>query len=97
MSAGGASAATCRQVNPLYEEPSIPNFLDEEFDKRPANIQFKPGMTLAIEPMVVTGTWETKVLGDQWTVITADKGLAAHYEHTVLITENGPEILTRWK
>ena len=81
----------------MHEEPSIPNFLDEEFDKRPANIQFKPGMTFAIEPMVVTGSWETKVLGDQWTVITKDHGLAAHYEHTVLVTDNGPEILTHWK
>ena len=54
-------------------------------------------MTLAIEPMVVTGSWETKVLGDQWTVITKDHGLAAHYEHTVLVTDNGPEILTAWK
>lgn len=80
----------------MHEEPSIPNFLDEEFDKRPANIQFRPGMTLAIEPMVVTGSWETKVLDDQWTVITRDRGLAAHYEHTVLVTDNGPEILTLW-
>lgn len=80
----------------LHEEPSIPNFLDTEFNKRPANIQFKPGMTLAIEPMVVTGSWETKVLDDQWTVITKDRGLAAHYEHTVLVTANGPEILTKW-
>lgn len=80
----------------MHEEPSIPNFLDEEYDKRPSNIQFRPGMTLAIEPMVVTGSWETKVLDDQWTVITRDHGLAAHYEHTVLVTENGPEILTLW-
>ncbi len=81
----------------MHEEPSIPNFLDEDFEKRPTNIQFKPGMTLAIEPMVVTGDWETKVLDDQWTVIALDHGLAAHYEHTVLITDNGPEILTHWK
>lgn len=81
----------------MHEEPSIPNFLDEDYEKRPANIQFKPGMTLAIEPMVVTGSWETKVLGDQWTVIAKDHGLAAHYEHTVLVTDNGPEILTFWK
>lgn len=81
----------------MHEEPSIPNFLDEEFEKRPNNIQLKPGMTLAIEPMVVTGSWQTQVLGDQWTVITKDKGLAAHFEHTVLVTENGPEILTLWK
>lgn len=81
----------------MHEEPSIPNFLDDEFEKRPANIQFKPGMTLAIEPMVVTGNWDTQVLGDQWTVIAKDHGLAAHYEHTVLVTANGPEILTAWK
>lgn len=81
----------------MHEEPSIPNFLDPDFDKRPTNIQLKPGMTLAIEPMVVTGGWETEVLGDRWTVITRDHGLAAHYEHTVLVTDNGPEILTRWK
>jgi methionyl aminopeptidase len=81
----------------MHEEPSIPNFLDEEFDKRPTNVLLKPGMTLAIEPMVVTGSWETQVLKDKWTVITRDHGLAAHYEHTVLVTENGPEILTQWK
>lgn len=81
----------------MHEEPSIPNFLDDEFDKRPTNVQFKPGMTMAIEPMVVTGKWDTKVLGDKWTVVTKDRGLAAHYEHTVAVTENGPEILTLWK
>jgi methionyl aminopeptidase len=81
----------------MHEEPSIPNFLDDEFDKRPTNVALKPGMTLAIEPMVVTGKWDTKVLGDKWTVVTKDRGLAAHYEHTVAVTENGPEILTQWK
>jgi methionyl aminopeptidase len=81
----------------MHEEPSIPNFLDAEFERRPTNLMLKPGMTLAIEPMVVTGGWETKVLKDKWTVITRDHGLAAHYEHSVLVTENGPEILTRWK
>jgi methionyl aminopeptidase len=80
----------------MHDEPSIPNFLDDEFDKRPTNILLKPGMTMAIEPMVVTGKWDTKVLGDKWTVITKDHGLAAHYEHTVAVTENGPEILTQW-
>jgi len=81
----------------MHEEPSIPNFLDKEFDKRPTNIALKAGMTIAIEPMVVTGKWDTKVLGDKWTVVTKDHGLAAHYEHTVAVTDNGPEILTLWK
>ncbi len=81
----------------MHEEPSIPNFLDEDLNQRPTNLQLKPGMTFAIEPMVVTGKWDTQVLNDKWTVITKDHGLAAHYEHTVLVTENGPEILTQWK
>lgn len=81
----------------MHEEPGIPNFLDDDFSKRPANVALKPGMTLAIEPMVVTGTWRTRQLADKWTVITRDRGLAAHYEHTVAITHNGPEILTLWK
>lgn len=81
----------------MHEEPSIPNFLDEEFGKRPPNVGLRPGMTMAIEPMVVTGGWETRTLGDRWTVVTRDGGLAAHYEHTVAVTENGPEVLTLWK
>lgn len=81
----------------MHEEPSIPNFLDTDYAKRPPNIVLKPGMTLALEPMVVTGGWQTRTLGDKWTVVTRDHGLAAHYEHTVAITENGPEILTRWQ
>lgn len=81
----------------MHEEPSIPNFLDDEFGKRPTNVALKPGMTMAIEPMVVTGRWDTKVLGDKWTVVTKDHGLAAHFEHTVAVTDNGPEILTLWK
>lgn len=81
----------------MHEEPSIPNFLDSDYSKRPTNVMLRAGMTLAIEPMVVTGSWKTKILGDKWTVVTKDHGLAAHYEHTVAITDNGPEILTQWK
>jgi methionyl aminopeptidase len=51
-------------------------------------------MCIAIEPMITLGTWETRTLEDRWTVVTADKSLAAHFEHTVLITSNEPEILT---
>jgi len=73
----------------LHEDPSIPNF-------GPAGhgILLKEGMTLAIEPMVHRGKPYTKVLNDEWTVKTKDGSLAAHYEHTVLITKDGCEILT---
>lgn len=73
----------------MHEEPQIPNF------GRPGSgAKIKPGMTLAIEPMVNMGTWRTKTLSDGWTIVTADGAPAAHFEHTVLTTENGPEILT---
>ncbi len=81
----------------MHEEPSIPNFLDEDYHRRPANLLLRPGLTMAIEPMVVTGTWRTKQLPDKWTVITRDNGLAAHFEHSIAVTENGPEILTQWR
>ena len=55
------------------------------------------GMTIAIEPMIMTGSWETKVLDDGWTVVTADGSLSAHFEHTVAITADGPEVLTSAK
>lgn len=73
----------------LHEEPTIPNF-------GPAGkgILLKEGMTLAIEPMVHAGKPHTKVLADDWTVITKDGSLAAHYEHTIAITATGYEILT---
>ena len=53
------------------------------------------GMTIAIEPMVTQGKWETKVMNDKWTVVTKDGKLSSHYEDTILITENGPEVLTK--
>jgi methionyl aminopeptidase len=55
----------------------------------------KPGMVLAIEPMINAGKPEVRVLSDGWTAVTVDKALSAHFEHTVAITEQGPEILTR--
>lgn len=79
----------------MHEPPSIPNFLDKNHRRRPKNWLLKPGMTLAIEPMVCQGNWRTRILADGWTVVTADGKLSAHSEHTVAITENGPEILTR--
>lgn len=75
----------------LHEEPQVPNY-------RPAGkaVVLKPGMTLAIEPMVNAGRPEVRVLADGWTVITADRKCSAHFEHTVLVTEGEPEILT-WR
>ncbi|MCL2854201.1 MAG: type I methionyl aminopeptidase [Defluviitaleaceae bacterium] len=73
----------------LHEAPEIPNFREK---KRGPRLQ--AGMTLAIEPMVNQGTHEVVILEDEWTVITADKKLSAHYENTVLITDGEPEILT---
>lgn len=73
----------------LHEPPEVPNFGPAGHGAR-----FQPGMTVAVEPMVCTGGWEVKVLGDKWTTVTTDGSLASHYENTILITEDGPEILT---
>ena len=73
----------------VHEDPQVPNFVDAK-----CNQKLRPGMTLAIEPMVVVGRSDVKVLKDGWTVVTQDGSLSAHFEHTVLITEGEPEILT---
>lgn len=73
----------------MHEGPQVPNY------GRPDTGQvLKPGMTIAIEPMVLVGTAETKVLPDQWTVVSADGSLTAHFEHSVAVTEGDPLILT---
>ncbi len=74
----------------LHEEPQILNYYDGK--KGP---KLKVNMTLAIEPMINGGTHRVRTLDDQWTVVTEDGSLSAHFEHTVAITANGPEILTR--
>ncbi len=73
----------------LHEEPQVPNF---GLPGRGAVI--RPGLTLAIEPMISAGDWREEILDDGWTAVTRDRSLAAHYEHTVAMTEAGPEILT---
>jgi methionyl aminopeptidase len=75
----------------LHEAPQIPNFVDASRGRGPL---LKPGMVLAIEPMVNAGGPEVRVLSDKWTAVTADGSLSAHFEHTVAITENGTEVLT---
>lgn len=74
----------------VHEEPQIPNFVEQG----KSSPKLRPGMTLAIEPMVNVGRPDVKILKDGWTVVTLDGQLSAHFEHTVLITESKPEILT---
>jgi methionyl aminopeptidase len=76
----------------MHEEPQVPNF-DEGKGKKDSP-KLKPGMTIAIEPMVNIGRPEVKQLKDGWTIVTLDGSLSAHFEHTVLITDGEPEILT---
>lgn len=76
----------------MHEDPQIPNYFDPRMGGR---VRLRPGMTFALEPMVNVGGWQTRVLGDHWTVVTADGTRSAHFEHTVAVTKNGPEILTR--
>jgi methionyl aminopeptidase len=74
----------------MHEPPQIPNYGPGGRGPR-----LKPGMVFAIEPMVTAGGPEVRMLDDQWTAVTADGSLAAHFEHTILITDAGPEVLTR--
>ena len=73
----------------MHEDPQIPNF-----GKAGKGPRLQRGMTLAIEPMICEGDWEVDVLLDDWTAVTVDGGLAAHYENTVVITDGEPELLT---
>lgn len=73
----------------LHEDPLVPNF-----GKAGTGIELKPGMVLAIEPMVNEKGFEVMVQNDEWTVVTVDGGLSAHFEHTVAVTKNGPKILS---
>ena len=76
----------------LHEDPQIPNFIQKS-----RGIRLRPGMTLAIEPMVNAGRYDVEWTDDDWTVITEDGSLSAHYENTILITDGEPEILTLTK
>jgi methionyl aminopeptidase len=74
----------------LHEDPQVLNYYDGR-----RGVKLKSRMTLAIEPMINAGSWEVCTLDDGWTVVTSDGSLSAHYEHTVALTDDGPEILTR--
>ncbi|MBM4043534.1 MAG: type I methionyl aminopeptidase [Planctomycetes bacterium] len=76
----------------MHEDPQVPNFVSRETLENDEVLQ--PGMTLAIEPMVNQGTFDTDVLKNKWTVVTKDRKLSAHFEHTVAVAQNGVDILT---
>ncbi len=76
----------------LHEDPQIPNFVPPSSNGR--GVKLKEGMVIAIEPMVNVGSPDVKILDDGWTAVTSDGRLSAHFEHTIAITNNGPEILT---
>jgi methionyl aminopeptidase len=73
----------------MHEDPPVPNY-----GPQGRGPELRPGLVIAVEPMVNVGGWETRLLADEWTVVTADGSLSAHFEHTVAVTEGGPEILT---
>jgi methionyl aminopeptidase len=73
----------------MHEPPQVPNFKSGGWNPR-----LEVGMVLALEPMVAQGSWKVKLLDDQWTAITADRKLSAHFEHSIAITKDGPMILS---
>lgn len=75
----------------IHEDPQIPNYVSPG-----PNPRLMPGMTIAIEPMINSGRGDVRVLDDDWTVVTMDGSLSAHFEHTVLVTPEGYEVLTSW-
>ncbi|MBI5729416.1 MAG: type I methionyl aminopeptidase [Candidatus Magasanikbacteria bacterium] len=75
----------------VHEEPMIPNYYDPALD----GIQLRPGMVIAIEPMIALGGWRVETMPDGWTIKMADNSLSAHFEHTVIITEDGNVVATR--
>ncbi len=76
----------------MHEPPQVPNYFSKDFAKE--DFDLKPGVVIAVEPMVNVGTQQLQILKDQWTAVTADKKLSAHFEHTIAITDEGPKRLT---
>jgi methionyl aminopeptidase len=75
----------------VHEEPRVPNY----YDKKLASWKLEPGVVIAIEPMVTIGSYEVETADDGWSISTVDKSLCAHFEHTIIITDNGPIVATR--
>jgi methionyl aminopeptidase len=74
----------------MHEEPQVPNYRTKT-----RGIELTPGICLAIEPMFTLGSADVETLSDGWTVVTSDGSIAAHWEDSIAVTENGPEVLTR--
>jgi methionyl aminopeptidase len=79
----------------LHEDPQVPNYGPSLWSRGQPNPRLRPGMVLALEPMINLGTHEVETLPDGWTVVTRDGKLSAHWEHTIAVTEDGPQVLTR--
>lgn len=79
----------------MHEGPRIPNYVTDMFPETDMNMTLQPGHVFALEPMFNNGAEEVQVLNDGWTIVTGDKELSAHFEHTIAITEQGPKVLTR--
>ncbi len=77
----------------MHEDPQVPNFVSKSLLE--ADEVLMPGVTIAIEPMICMGKYDTEVLNNKWTVVTRDRRLSAHFEHTIVVTEDGAEILTQ--
>jgi methionyl aminopeptidase len=78
-----------------HEDPQVPNYGPALWGRGQPNPRLRAGLVLAVEPMINIGTHETRTLGDGWTVVTRDGKYSAHFEHTIAVTETGPEVLTR--
>lgn len=77
----------------VHEEPNVPNFYSEEYE----HWILKENVVIAIEPMITLGSWKVKIAPDGWGILTSDGSMSAHFEHTVVITKNGPDVVTRRK
>jgi methionyl aminopeptidase len=78
----------------MHEDPQVPNYISPQLKARGGNFPLRPGLVIAVEPMVNMGTKRCKVLADDWTMVTRDRKPSAHFEHTIALMRTGPRILT---
>jgi methionyl aminopeptidase len=78
----------------MHEDPQVPNYASPQIRSRRNDFSLKPGLVIAVEPMVNVGTKDVRLASDFWTMFTADKKPSAHFEHTIAVTAKGPRVLT---